>query len=497
MKRITFSCEFKSDVILNAQTATEGNRETLEYVAGSNFLGILANLLYPSSLPYSEQTYELFHSGKVRFKDAHITLRDIDSPERSLKIPLAWHLDKGRKLTDNDNYVIYEISSENFSRQIQQGIQLKQVRAGYFLPSCGKLIKIQKDFQLKSKYDRCKRTSEEGKMFGYSSLRKGTQWLFSIDFDDPVLSSLLTKIVGNRFLGRSKSAQYGWIAIDVQKEEEIFPVIREAGRTVLYAESDLCFIDQYGQPTFRPSVLQLGLPASSVILWEASQIRYKTYAPWNGKRKTREADRMCIEKGSVFVVDVPESFSDENILKGVGCYRNEGLGSLLINPFFLRAEKETGKLLYVLSDEVTDNTLAVNDLSDKEEDNKLLGWLGNVEDKNASDQKLLNVALCFVTKYRELYEDISNSQWGTIRKLAMNSGSKEKLIELLFEVDRNGKGMGYLEHGITYKIWHEKQREYVLWWAMKNNFADFVFREEISDNDIPACVEKIAALMQK
>ena len=39
------------------------------------------------------------------------------------------------------------------------------------------------------------------------------------------------------------------------------------------------------------------------INWEKSQILTKSFAPWNYTRKTRDADRVCIDKGSVIIVE--------------------------------------------------------------------------------------------------------------------------------------------------------------------------------------------------
>ena len=71
MKILQFKCHLHSDVIINQKAATVGNQSSLDFIPGSNFLGISASELYNkySSDPYT--TWLLFHSGKVRFGDAH------------------------------------------------------------------------------------------------------------------------------------------------------------------------------------------------------------------------------------------------------------------------------------------------------------------------------------------------------------------------------------------------------------------------------------------
>ena len=70
----------------------------------------------------------------------------------------------------------------------------------------------------------------------------------------------------------------------------------------MYFESRTAFIDENGNPTFKPTTEDLKLKHGS-INWEKSQILTNSYAPWNGKRKTRDFDRVFIDKGSVIVVD--------------------------------------------------------------------------------------------------------------------------------------------------------------------------------------------------
>ncbi|MEI6882544.1 MAG: hypothetical protein WCK82_14590, partial [Bacteroidota bacterium] len=65
-----YTCTLESDVVLNSKMATEGNMTTLDYISGSNFLGVVANSIYAK---HKEKAYSLLHSGEVSFGDAHIS----------------------------------------------------------------------------------------------------------------------------------------------------------------------------------------------------------------------------------------------------------------------------------------------------------------------------------------------------------------------------------------------------------------------------------------
>ena len=67
--KIKFQCTLMTDVILNMKSASEGNNNTHDFIPGNVFLGIVASKKYVS-LTSSESSY-IFHSGKVRFGDAH------------------------------------------------------------------------------------------------------------------------------------------------------------------------------------------------------------------------------------------------------------------------------------------------------------------------------------------------------------------------------------------------------------------------------------------
>ena len=69
MKTLQFKCTLLSDIILNQNSASEGATKTLDFIPGSNFLGIAASQLYGTTNDehHSAEMLELFHSGMVRF----------------------------------------------------------------------------------------------------------------------------------------------------------------------------------------------------------------------------------------------------------------------------------------------------------------------------------------------------------------------------------------------------------------------------------------------
>ena len=87
MEKIQFRCELLSDIVLNDSSATKGKRRSLDFIPGNNFLGIVAAQLYEET---DEAAWLIFHSGHVRFGDAHPSANGT----RGLRIPAAFFYPK-------------------------------------------------------------------------------------------------------------------------------------------------------------------------------------------------------------------------------------------------------------------------------------------------------------------------------------------------------------------------------------------------------------------
>lgn len=471
-----FKCVFLSDVVLNADTATEGNREVLDFIPGSNFLGIVAKSYAEFSKKRLE--FDVFHSGKVQFGDAHLSLRNM----RSLKKPAGWFIEK--KDISKKIHLHHKIPQARLEEYHNKGIQLKQVRAGYFIHN-GEIIELsaKTSFAIKSAYDSFKRKSEDEKLYGYNSIRRGTEWIFSIQSDEQsLLEEVSVKLVGEHNIGRSRSAQYGRVKIeqiydfkdysdfDDNKKDEI----------IIYFESRAAFFDSNGQATYQPSPEDLKLPPEAKIDWGKSQILTFVYSPWNNARKTRDADRVCIEKGSVIVasnlgVDFNISEYRENIKGGIGFYRSEGFGKILVNPSFLTKADLDGILQLKFSDD-----------KDNEENKKLVAkkagsdfekWISAKLAEKDMEFKILEYATKTLEENKSKFIPISASQWGSIRAIAEQSCSYSEMMDKLFREPKTTENKqeetrtieeveegGFLRHGKKMTDWNDRER----WKALKN-----------------------------
>jgi hypothetical protein len=312
-------------------------------------------------------------------------------------------------------------------------------------------------------------------MFGFESIKAGQVFMFSVRYEDENDMGTITKyLVGTKYIGKSKSAQYGKVDIQpIDNAEKIIKIAQFQANdfNLVYAESNLCFLDEYtGQSTFQPTAEQLGMSGGTVD-YSKSSIRTYSYSPWNFKRNVSNSQRNCIAKGSVFYVTIGEASSDSRMM--VGEYIAEGLGRVQYNPSFLEGNDE-GILIF----EIMRNTKEEN-----EEKPKVVPIKANIktqlgitllkkhDDQDIEKQIAQNVinALGKKDENWDLKNNITSSQWGNIRALATDyyktGESYEKFLFALFheaskeEKDRGIKNAGMLTHGKMFdKLWDKNGR---------------------------------------
>ncbi|MDE5877738.1 MAG: hypothetical protein K2H47_09635 [Muribaculaceae bacterium] len=469
MKVLKFKCTLLSDVILNRKSATTGPNETLDFIPGSNFLGIAAGALY-SELE-AKDALTLFHSGKVRFGDANPSMNDF----RGLKVPAEMFYPKLSK-PDKELYIRYLIPATVDVTPLQ----LKQCRNGFydFSEEEAKLIETKTDFAVKSAYDRNVRRSKDEQMFGYQSLRKGLVFYFSVEIDDDRFAEemegrLVGALVGNKRIGRSRTAQYGLVKIEKLDYREVGSGEPKDNKVTVYADGRLIFLDKNGMPTFQPTAEQLGLDGGKIV-WKDSEIRTFCYAPWNFKRQCFDTDRCGIEKGSVFVVEIdgtmPQSFES----RYVGAYQNEGFGRVIYNPDFLEANGN-GEAEYRLDndwngeDETPDDRPHADyDRGGTPDDRPHAGddraavsgyssaLVNYLRERRASERDIYKAVNDCVQKWEKerLFKgDRFASQWWAIRSLATSVIDFEALKKALFDAE-----VGYLTHGVAKEKWADRGR---------------------------------------
>jgi hypothetical protein len=475
MKTLQFKCKLLTDVVLNQRAATEGNQESLDFIPGSNFLGIAAGTLYKDK---SLESLTIFHSGKVRFGDAHPAKAD----KRALRVPAGMFQPKSSD--DKTVYLHHEIN--DFEKVAD--LQLKQCRKGFYIFSenKGTKVDVEKSFAIKSAYDREMRRSKDEQMYGYESLQPGSEWLFEVSIDDDlnIEKEITDALQGTKRIGRSRTAQYGLVKIDVEKSFQTELSVEITDHAVVYADARLIFLDEYGLPALQPTAANLGFSGGE-INWNKSQIRTFQYAPWNFKRQARDADRCGIEKGSVIYVQKSED-ADKLEYTGngwVGVYQNEGFGKILINPGFLKPSGNNGKALFQLgeAEKGKNKEDKVNSVD------PLFLYLESRAKQVEKEKEIYSKVNEFVDRYKDDFtKEAFASQWGSVRSIAVQNSCNKKLKAALFEDKK-----GYLTHGVAKDKWEERGRI-----GKFEKFFDEL-PKEFTDREVQSAIINLSAEMAK
>jgi len=463
MKRHIFKLTLLSDIVLHAKSATEGNLEVLDFIPGSNFLGIVAE-----DYDKFENPYDLFHSNKVKFGDAHISKNN----KKSFKAPLSWFYNKGDSISD-DLWIHHALNDKKREELILSGKQLKQVRNEWITQDY-ETIKINLNYALKSAYNRKYRRSEDGKMFGYNSFEAGSEWIFYLDVDEKIdAQKIIEKLKGKHFIGKSKTAQYGKVEINYidsnfnsMSTDKLFK--DETNEYLLiYAESRLAFFDKFGSPTLQPTPQHFKLDDNWKLDWSKTQIKHQVYAPYNFKNRNYHADRVCFKKGSVFVfkkLNNNAKFDISKIEEGVGEYQNEGLGNVILNPIFLQDDDAKIKTKIKTKNDKNDKK-STNQKLKKDSNNIIEKWLIHQRELEKKEKAIYENVKKFSDEYKNKFKKITASQWGQIRAIATEAKNFEELKKKLFKevttTSEDGKtrsedrqNSGFLEHGQKAKDWN-------------------------------------------
>ena len=420
MKELIYQVEFLSDIVLPATSNTEGNITQLDFIPGSNFLGMVA-----SNYSKFEDSFKIFHSSHIRFGDATI----LNDGQPTYKMPFSYFHEK---LDENVIYNHHKI--EDFTKFNQ----LKQKRNGY-ITSDKKVVYIDYTYSQKSGYDKEKRRSKDSSMYGYSAINSGTKWQFRIKYDEDISSNDLKlikeTIVGKKRLGKSKSSQYGLVEIKEQgRQENLEALVQD--EIVLYANSRLALYDEAGNATYDLRYLVDGLKDEN-ILYDKCQLRTSTFTPYNGARVTKDYERVCINKGSVIVLKDISQKQLKSIKDGVGVYLSEGFGEILINPTFLSEVSFTFKVKEKTEDKAKYKTEKISPISN------ISKFLQQREDAKRAKLDLANEVAMFIKDNKPIYPDKMNSQWGSIRSLCSKHSDKT--------IDEEVKK--YISHGVAATKW--------------------------------------------
>ena len=478
MTKHIYTCTIQENLVLISKSKTEQNTEALAYIPGSNIRGIVAGSLFnakrKAEMKKENNTEKInaltndidniIFNGSVLFGDAHLIING----QRSYKIPASYYYEK-----DKDNNTIINFpTTDDFKRK-----KLKQQRTGYFVLENDQLHIAKPNYgdSIKSSRNIAKRSSLKNGLYVYHYLKKGQEFKFEIlSENDNHLEKIKEILNGNtKFLGKAKGAEFGGkVLFKYSTKIEDVTIDKTSGR-ILYADSNLCFLNEFGEFTARPTAEQLTGNSNTKIDWEKSRLRFRRYMPYNQHRQNWDAERLIIEKGSVFVFENEVQFNENILKKGIGCFVTEGYGRVLINPAFLPendAESKNGKEIAIFKEKeeyTTSNNSENNKPENKEyEETKnelLVSLIHHKEEENLSQQ--IQEKVNKYVKDNSFSKSITASQWNRVYNATKMSANVESLEKILEDIQKSK----------SKEIWKEKD---------KLLLKDFLNDKEVKKNKI-------------
>ena len=412
MRELRFEITFKSPVILQASSNTQGKMSSLDFIPGSVFLGMVASRYSDFSDPF-----KIFHSGAVKFCDA----APIKDGKEFFKIPLSYFHEKldGSKIYNH--HLLSREESEKFT-------QLKQMRSGYINDEKEKLS-LKYEYSQKSAYDKERRRSMDSQMYGYEAFMAGMKWRFSVKFDANVSKDDINRaketLERSTRLGKSKSAEYGAVEIKFigENTDKIQSFTPPEGYTFIYAKSRLALVDENGNPSYDVKYI---LPNSNEnnVDYEKTQIRISNFTLYNGARSTKDYERACINKGSVIALKNLSAEQIAALKNGVGAYLSEGFGEVLINPWFLNGG------------DVKDNPIEFQKEAQTERSTGKIPIQSDLakflKQKQTTKDQALEIAervADFIKSHKDKFSKISKSQWGAIRSICRDVATNDSVLD--------------------------------------------------------------------
>ena len=419
MRELKFEITFKSPIILQAASNTQGKMSLLDFIPGSAFLGMVASRYNEFSDPF-----KIFHSGAVKFCDA-LPIKD---GKEFFKIPLSYFHEKLDSSKIYNHHLLCRYN-DNDRDKFEDFIQLKQMRSGYINDENEQLSFVY-DFSQKSAYDKEARRSKDSQMYGYEAFRAGQKWKFGVKFNESVsqneIDLVKETLERSTRLGKSKSAEYGAVKIEFigEQKDENKNFTPPEKYTFIYAKSRLALIDENGNPSYDVKYILPNLSQNNID-YGKTQIRVSQFTPYNGTRATKDYERICINKGSVIALKDLSSEQVAELKNGVGAYLSEGFGEVLINPLFLSGGDEKGRAISFKKHE-RDNQASVKV--------EIKSDLANFLSKKEKDRTQTLTIAEDVAKFIDIdtnkakFGDISNSQWGAIRSICRDVAINDRVM---------------------------------------------------------------------
>lgn len=350
MQRRILIMTLDSEAVFSARAATLGSHHGLPYIPGAALLGYAAARLY--SKITSKEAYCAFHSGSVRFGNGFPL---VSGSEIAFPAPACLRKQKDAGIPAGrdgsiDGGKLRILPGGEFILDDGRKAQSEAYRPGYLTLS-GREHQTSMGSRMMTAIKNGTSRAAKEQLFSFHYVAEAATFAATIEADDECdakISETIFEIFdsGRLNLGRSGGTGFGGeIGVEILADSagRVWPDNPDVtGKFLtLWLLSDLAVNDpRTGLPSLAPIPEWLGLPEGTLIP-DASFMTFRRYAPYNRYLDTADQERCVIEQGSVlrFELKNPGEFKPRDLERGLGLYREAGLGRVCANPAFLKDKK--------------------------------------------------------------------------------------------------------------------------------------------------------------
>jgi hypothetical protein len=325
-------------------------------------------------------------------------------------------------------------------------VRFEQLRGGFLDATLERVQPLHRS-TLRTAIDRRSGRARDGFLFAFDSLAAGTKFAARLEADPDVSEALLDRVVDALVgqparIGRSRNTEFGRVRI--QRAEGSFaqalaaletPSVGPGPLVPILVVSDLALRDpDSASPTLTPSSATFGMGARGSFDWDGecldrSCLRTRSWSPFHGARRRPDLERQVIVAGSVITVRLQAGATVADLrarlAAGVGDYRAEGLGRVLVAPALLAGERpkrllsEPGELAVARSTPLPGDALGL--------------WLSRRVERRRLEDLAHGRAMAWAKELRAWKPRLPNAQWGELRRLAAQHPCSDQLLRVLFQ----------------------------------------------------------------
>jgi hypothetical protein len=444
----------ESDVSVPATGATLSGRPSLHHLPGASLRGAMAARLYG---PDEDAAFVTFHTHAVQFGNAYPAWFDGRHWHAALPWPLTFKKPKVTKAGDPafHNSAAVELTEQHSVVREPHWLLMKpggQAARWSVRTSGGLRTTISPSGK-----------ASDGLLFQMDAITSGQTFVARIYAESAAtLAQLRAEFDGTVLtIGRSRSAEYGRVRCEVLAEpvhgwtggstgEETDPLHTVPKFLSIYLASDTALVDALGMPQLAPTAAAFGLDGTQWT-WNAarSELDVRSWSPWVSVWRRPDVARHVLTAGSVVTFERVQggaqpdaaalrTWRDRVQSAGVGAWRNEGLGRVLVAPAWLSKEALPG---VEALEEATTDTVPPESIAKA----PFMRWADEAHAAASMHAEVMDYVMAFADGRigQQIVKErlISNSQWGQLRyaaQQALRQGKPAQFIGAFQKVAAKG-----------------------------------------------------------